>query len=120
LAAELGRAVLVQPALQLVLQRGYKARSPATLLRLTGFRRRLRGRPERVCDAGQELEALWVRVFGEPPSVTAPPGLLAKVLVSSLPVAPPYTPGSEAEDRADARGGSGCDDAPVYRTGTDG
>jgi hypothetical protein len=47
-----------------------------------------------VREAGQELESLWAEVFGEPPSVTAAPSLLAEVLVAALPPAPPYAPAS--------------------------
>jgi hypothetical protein len=45
-----------------------------------------------VRDAGSELAALWVRLYGEAHSVTAPPRLIAEVLVSALPPVPPYTP----------------------------
>ena len=45
-----------------------------------------------VPDAEHELEGLWAEVFGEPPSISAPPALLVQVLVTALPPAPPYAP----------------------------
>ena len=57
-----------------------------------------------VPDAERELEGLWAEVFGEPPSISAPPALLVQVLVTALSPAPPYAPallqvpsGSEAD-----------------------
>ena len=41
-------------------------------------------------DATRELETLWIEVFGEPPLIRAEAELLAGVLVSALPSAPPY------------------------------
>ena len=43
-------------------------------------------------DATDELQALWIEVFGEPPFVRADVELMAKVLVAALPPAPPYRP----------------------------
>jgi hypothetical protein len=48
-----------------------------------------------VRDAGQELAALWIRLYDEAHSVTAPPRLLAEVLVAALPPAPPYEPDAD-------------------------
>ena len=45
-----------------------------------------------MSDAELELEGLWAEVFGEPPSISAPRSLLARVLVEALPPAPPYAP----------------------------
>lgn len=66
-----------------------------------------------MSDAEQELEALWAHVFGEPPSVTASPTLLAEILVSALPLAPPYAVQAPAGHEAEREGR--CDLAPVYR-----
>jgi hypothetical protein len=41
-------------------------------------------------DAAHELERLWIDVFGEPPFIKADAKVLAKVLVTALPAAPPY------------------------------
>ncbi len=43
-------------------------------------------------EAEEELAALWRQVFGQPPPVIGAPSLLTKVLVQSLPQAPPYEP----------------------------
>jgi hypothetical protein len=40
--------------------------------------------------ADDELEALWRAVFGEPPPISADPGLLAELIVRFLPRAPAY------------------------------
>jgi hypothetical protein len=56
---------------------------------LERLRREIFGVPP---EASKALEELWRDVFGEPPPVTGAPSLLSKVLVASLPPAPPYTP----------------------------
>ena len=43
-------------------------------------------------DAVTELQTLWTRLFGEPPFIRAEAKLLIRVLVSALPLAPPYKP----------------------------
>ena len=41
-------------------------------------------------DAADELQDLWAAVFSEPPFIRAEPQMMAKILVHSLPLAPPY------------------------------
>ena len=43
-------------------------------------------------EAVDELQALWITLFGEPPFIRAEAQLLTRVLVSALPRAPPYEP----------------------------
>ncbi len=57
--------------------------------RLARLRREVFGPSE---DAEEELAELWQQVFGQPPPVIGVPSLLTKVLVQSLPQAPPYEP----------------------------
>jgi hypothetical protein len=45
-----------------------------------------------------ELQALWIEVFGEPPSVNADAKLLSELLVRYLPPAPPYGQPERVED----------------------
>jgi hypothetical protein len=44
-------------------------------------------------EAEDELASLWREVFGQPPPVIGAPRLLSRVLIQSLPLAPPYEPG---------------------------
>ncbi len=48
--------------------------------------------------AYQELAKLWEAVFGEQPPVVAEPGLTARILVSCLPPAEPYSFAARDED----------------------
>jgi hypothetical protein len=48
--------------------------------------------------AYQELAELWEAVFGEQPSIVAEPALTARVLVTCLSPAEPYSFGAEDED----------------------
>jgi len=50
--------------------------------------------------AYQELAELWEAVYGEQPSVVAEPGLTARILVSCLPPAEPYSFTADDEDHA--------------------
>ena len=43
-----------------------------------------------MAGADQEVEALWVSVFGEPPAVAGDAPLILSILVRCLPLAPPY------------------------------
>jgi hypothetical protein len=53
----------------------------------------------RVPDAAyQELAKLWEAVFGERPPVVAEPGLTARILVTCLPPAEPYSFVAKDED----------------------
>jgi hypothetical protein len=62
--------------------------------------------------AGEEVEALWVSVFGEPAPITAAPELLLEILVRHMPLAPPYgAPGAAAGDSSTAEDASPRDDA---------
>ncbi len=45
-------------------------------------------------NAADELQGLWITLFGEPPFIRAEARVMAKVLVSALPAAPPYKPGA--------------------------
>ena len=42
---------------------------------------------------------LWTQVFGQPPPVTGDAALMARILIESLPYAPPYQPGAAAAGR---------------------
>lgn len=53
----------------------------------------------RLSDAAyQELAKLWEAVFGEQPPVVAEPGLTARILVTCLPPAEPYSFVARDED----------------------
>ena len=56
---------------------------------LARLRRRVFGPPPQAAEA---LADLWRTVFGQPPPVTGATDLLTRVLVQSLPNAPPYRP----------------------------
>jgi hypothetical protein len=63
---------------------------------LASLRREVFGPPP---EAEDELAALWIQVFGEPPPLVGAPRLLTRVLVQSLPPAPPYELGRAHKDR---------------------
>ena len=82
----------------------------AMLDQLERLRREIFGAPP---EASRELEGLWREVFGEPPPVTGAPSLLSKVLVASLPPAPPYTPGAlRPEPRPETPADPPSDESP--------
>ena len=60
-------------------------------------------------DANDELQALWTTLFGEPPFIRAEATVMAQVLVSAMPPAPPYRPSAatSSEDLAPAADLSG-------------
>lgn len=53
--------------------------------------------------AYQELVGLWEAVFGEKPSVVAEPTVTARVLVSCLPAAEPYSFGAVSDPEEDPK-----------------
>ena len=53
-----------------------------------------------VMNADEELQALWIEVFGEPPIVKANAALLTGILVAGLPAAAPYEPRSPTAEAA--------------------
>ena len=52
----------------------------------------------------RDLHGLWEAVFGEPPSIDAEPGLLARLIVQHLPAAPPYGQPAPPRDAKEALG----------------
>ena len=65
-----------------------------------------------MSDAELEAEGLWAEIFGEPPSISAPLGLLIRILVEALPPAPPYAPAASNVPPGYAADDGQC--APVY------
>ena len=57
-------------------------------------------------DAAHELECLWTDVFGEPPFIKAEAKVLAHVLVTALPPAPPYELDACPRSRGDGPSGA--------------
>lgn len=50
----------------------------------------------------QALAHLWRRLFGEPPPLASDPELMIRILVESLPPAPPYELGQPPRGRRQA------------------